>query len=235
MNLEGGIPLPRNANEQGYDLQRVAREKLPEIEHDFLHIDGQDTEALKTWFGFLQATLDNPENYIDHGGAATVFSINETICIKMIANRHDSEYANLMNLGNTAQFEANIQARLNIFKEAGVRSPQLIMYIEGEKYHGVIMEKLNAVNLQKCLNGEQTFPELFNPEEFCFDLEEYLYALHDIKDLSHGDLYARNVMIDNVTGKPIVIDFGRSKFKNNQLKKDDLLRLQEITLALTKK
>lgn len=225
----------RNANSEGYDLNRIEGINLPKIEHDFLHIDGQDKEALKIWFKFLQKSLEDPENYMDHGGAGTVFSINETICIKMIINRHGSRFASIMNLGNTARFEANTQASLNIFTEAGVRSPQFIMYLEGIDYHGVIMEKLNAVNLQKCLNGQQTFPEIFDPQEFCFDLEEYLYALHDIKDLGHGDLYARNLMIDNATGKPIVIDFGRSKFKHGDVKRDDLVRLKEIISTLTKK
>lgn len=222
----------RNTDSGGHDLQRIERNALPKIEHDFLHVDGQDRENLKRWFDYLQGKLDDPENYIDHGGAAVVFSVNETICIKMVTDRHNAQNSSLFNLGNNACVEARIQEKLSSFETAGVRSPKLIMYIQGEKYHGIIMEKLNATNLNKCLQKEVPFPEKFNPQEFYFDLDEYLYALHDEKDLGHGDLYARNIMIDNATGKPIIIDFGRSEYAKKSSKQDDRIRLDEIGKSL---
>lgn len=228
MNLEGGVPAPRNANEQGYDLQRISKEKLPKIEHDFIYIDGHDKEILQSWFDYLQEVLDDPESYLDHGGAAIVFTINETICIKMIINRHDADNASMFNLGNTAEVEMRLQELMSSVEVAGVRCPKPILYLHGKKYHGIIMEKVNAVNLQKCINGEQEFPPTFNAEEFCFDLEEYLYEMNDMHNLAHGDLYPRNIMIDATTGKPIVIDFGRSKLKSEILKHDDKTRLKEI-------
>ncbi len=237
MNLESREPivsLPKNSNEKGYDLERMAREELPVIQHDFLHIDGQDKEALKQWFRYLQTILNNPENYMDHGGAAVVFSINETICIKMILDKHNSENAHLFNLGNTAEKEMRIQERLEKLSVAGVRCPKTILFLEGDKYHGIVMEKLDAVNLQKCLNGEQIFTSSFEGQEFLYDLEEYVYAMHDDYDVGHDDLYSRNVMIDNKTGKPIIIDFGRSKIKNENAKQEDKKRLQEITTAIHK-
>lgn len=228
MNLETRIPTVRNANEQGYDLQRVSRESLPKIEHDFLHIDGHDREILQKYFDFLQEVLDDPENYLDHGGAAVVFTINDSVCIKMIINRHDAENASMFNLGNTAEAEMRLQESMSEVVVAGVRCPKPILYLHGKKYHGIVMEKVHAVNLQKCLNGEQTFPESFNAEEFCFDLEEYIYEMNDTYNLAHGDLYPRNVMIDITTGKPIVIDFGRTKSKNEALKREDKTRLKEL-------
>lgn len=218
----------KNSTEDGYDLQRVARESLPRIEHDFLHIDGQDKELLRQWFDYLQRTLDNPENYLDHGGAAVVFTINDTICIKMITNRHDSDNAQIFNLGNTAEQEMRFQEKVATISIAGVRCPKPILYLHGKNYHGIVMEKLNAVNLQKCFNGDERFPNSFDPEEFGFDLEEYVYTLHDEHNISHGDLYARNVMVDTESGKPIIIDFGRTKHQSEHLKKDDKIRLEEI-------
>lgn len=232
MNLEGGVPSHRNSNEQGYDLQRLERERLPKIEHDFLHIDGHDLEVLQSWFNYLQDILDDPESYLDHGGAAIVFRINETICIKMIINRHDANNASMFNLGNTAEVEMHLQLRMSKITVGGVRCPVPILYLHGKKYHGIIMEKVNAVNLQKCLNKEQEFPASFDAQEFCFDLEEYVYEMNDVHDLAHGDLYPRNVMIDEITGKPIVIDFGRSKLKNELLKRDDKLKLNDLFAIL---
>lgn len=228
MNFEGHEAIPKNANEQGYDLQRISREKLPKIEHDFLHIDGQDKELLQAWFDYLQDILDDPDSYLDHGGAAVVFTVNETICIKMIINRHDTDNASMFNLGNTAEAEMRFQESMSSIEVAGVRCPKPILYLHGKKHHGIIMEKVDAVNLQKCINKEQEFPELFNAEEFCFDLEEYIYEMNDTHNLAHGDLYPRNVMIDKKTGKPIVIDFGRAQSKNEILKRDDKTKLKEL-------
>lgn len=228
MNPEIGAPVVRNTTEEGYDLLRVSKEKLPKIEHDFLHIDGQDRELLQAWFDYLQDILDDPESYLDHGGAAVVFTINETICIKMIINRHDADNASMFNLGNTAEAEMRLQEMMSPIKVAGVRCPKPILYLHGKKHHGIIMEKVDAVNLQKCINKEQEFPESFNAEEFCFDLEEYIFEMNDSNNLAHGDLYPRNVMIDKLTGKPIVIDFGRTKFNNEMLKRDDKTKLKEL-------
>ena len=218
----------RNSTTEGYDLQRAEKEHLPKIEHDFLHIDGHDREILQQWFDYLQGILDDPENYLDHGGAAVVYSVNETICIKMIVNRHEAENSHIFNLGNTAETEMHLQEKISGVEIAGVRCPKPILYLHGKKYHGLVMEQVDAVNLQKCLNHDQEFPSLFNAQEFCFDLEEYIYSLNDDHDLAHGDLYPRNVMINKITGKPIVIDFGRSKLKDETLKRDDRAKVREI-------
>lgn len=228
MNMENISGPIKNSTLEGYDLQRVEKERLPKIEHDFLHIDGHDREILQQWFDYLQEILDDPENYLDHGGAAVVYSVNDTICIKMIINRHDAENAQMFNLGNTAETEMHLQEKAARIEVSGVRCPKPILYLHGKKYHGVVMEQVDAVNLQKCLNGDQKFPSSFNAQEFCFDLEDYIYSLNDDHNLAHGDLYPRNVMIDNATGKPIVIDFGRSKLGDESLKKDDKDKMKHV-------
>jgi tRNA A-37 threonylcarbamoyl transferase component Bud32 len=106
--------------------------------------------------------------------------------------------------------EARIQERMNDLVVGGVRSPQLVQYIQGETWHGLIMERLNAVNLQYVLNRKAPLPEQFNKDKFLQSLGDFLEETHERKKIYHGDLFPRNVMIHNETGDARVIDWGRS-------------------------
>ncbi len=52
------------------------------------------------------------------------------------------------------------------------------------------------------------FPTSFDPHIYFEKLTNFINKLHSEKGIYHRDLKARNVMIDNETGNPIVLDFG---------------------------
>lgn len=52
------------------------------------------------------------------------------------------------------------------------------------------------------------FPETFNVNIFFEKLEKFIKKMHSEVGVYHRDLFARNIMIDNETGNPIVLDFG---------------------------
>jgi tRNA A-37 threonylcarbamoyl transferase component Bud32 len=93
---------------------------------------------------------------------------------------------------------------------------------------------LDAVNLQLVINGDEMMPDNFNKEEFFDSLGEYVGEMHFQKNIAHGDLYARNIMVDRVTGKPYVIDFGRSVNMTN-LSKQERIKKEDANFHLMDK
>jgi hypothetical protein len=193
--------------------------EIPRIEHDFLHLDDMDRVNLERYFDYLQRRISDPSRFMDKGGAGSVFNVNDSICIKMIEDRQGLEERRAreedrepfhLDLGNRPHMEARIQERMNDLVVGGVRSPQLVQYIQGETWHGLIMERLNAVNLQYVLNRKAPLPEQFNKDKFLQSLGDFLEETHERKKIYHGDLFPRNVMIHNETGDARVIDWGRS-------------------------
>jgi tRNA A-37 threonylcarbamoyl transferase component Bud32 len=216
MNSAPSDPLGEDDSIE-FDLAQI--ESIPQIEHDFLHFDALDREHAQRYFVYLQRRISDPARYMDKGGAGTVFNINDTVCIKMVEDRWRLEEVRAreegrqlykLDIGNRPVMEARIQEEVASLFVDGVRAPHLTQYIPGEFWHGIVMERLNAVNMQRCLAGLDIFPENFDPNRYMDALGSYLEALHDEKSIYHGDLEPRNVMIDKETGSPYVIDFGRS-------------------------
>lgn len=63
-------------------------------------------------------------------------------------------------------------------------------------------------------------PESFNPQLFFDKLEDFVIRLHEEKGIYHRDLHSRNILIDNETGDPIVIDFGDASYPSLDEKYD---------------
>lgn len=180
---------------------------------------------------------ENPENYIDKGGAGIVYRVPQMqhVCIKIMQNRHEKPHAHLLNLVNTPHQEALITEELTQFSHRGVRSPTYIGFINSSA-HGfgaIVMEELAAVNLNHVLHGKQPVPPGFDADKFMGALEEYLDELQVTRGILHGDMADRNVMIDFETGLPRVIDFGRSLYISRipQSERGDKVRADERRLA----
>lgn len=122
----------------------------------------------------------------------------------------------MYDLGNSPEEEAIIQNMLNDFEVEGVFVPTIRAEYHGRESSAIIMEKLDAVNLQLALIGEEEMPASFSLDDFSDRLEKYVSAMHQKKGIVHKDLEARNVMVDRKTGFPRVIDFGRSKTRDQQ-------------------
>jgi len=157
---------------------------------------------------WLEKHVKDPEKFIGVGGAGKVFRLDNQ-CIKMMINRHNQPGSDKYNLGNTAQKEANIQAHLSDLVVDGVYCPKVVGFYEGEKNCAIVMEELDAVNMQLVLNGKEELPKGFDNDIFFERLEDYLSEMHE-RGVVHKDLDPRNIMIDINTGLPRVIDFGRA-------------------------
>lgn len=126
-------------------------------------------------------------------------------------NRHVSNDGIKYNLGQSPAGEFSIMELLHGFSCDGVRTPVAESLIESGDTSAIVMEKLDAVNLQHVLNGQVSMPEGFDFKKFSESVESFLNAMHEEKGVAHMDLYPRNIMIDIKTGKAYVIDFGRAE------------------------
>ncbi len=212
---------------------------------DFVY-SGHESEAennAKKYLEYLAHLVEDNDNYIDHGGAGKVYDLGDRNggCLKIMKNRHLSKNSDMFNLGRTPLQEFQIMERLHGLSRLGCRAPVAEMCIETGDTAIIIMEKLEAVNLQHVFNGTKELPDGFDYELFYKALEDFIDAMHKERGVAHQDLYPRNVMIDLESGLPYVIDFGRSVIldKDNESKwrdhtEDDWAKYDEIFFGLEK-
>lgn len=156
----------------------------------------------------IERIVNNPERKIGEGGIGEVFHTSKGLCVKLMKTTPDRAGGR-----NHVSVEAELQLRLASLNIEGVRVPRCYGFWaaeSGNERHGIIMEQLDAVNLQLALNGTDKFPPNFNPELFADLLEQFVAEVH-VQGILHNDMWPRNVMIDRNTGKPYLIDFGNSK------------------------
>jgi len=83
-----------------------------------------------------------------------------------------------------------------------------------EEAHMTRMEKINGASIQDLIMHHEFYKELIETldlEKITLQLETILAQLHD-QEFVHGDVSIRNIMIDEETGEPRLIDFGTSGF-----------------------
>lgn len=187
------------------------REKGPKVElelYEQVEMPGETVESLRAK---LEEVMSNPDNLLGVGGIGEVFSIGDRFCVKMMKVTPDRTIGGTR---NPVAREVEIQSVLEDLEVDGVRVPKCFGYWEAALDDGlragIIMEQLDAVNLQLVLNGVEAAPEAFDPETFHEDLQAFLEEMHE-RNILHNDLFPRNTMIDRNTGKPRLIDFGNSR------------------------
>lgn len=151
-----------------------------------------------------------PPNFLGNGAVAEVYQLanRKGVCAKIV--KDFDKYKE----GNTIHQEAKFLEKLNGFEVDGVRSPELVCTVSTINTYAILMEELDAVNFRRVLEGHDKLPESFDFNTYFSKLRNYLNNLHE-KGIYHQDFVLRNMMIDNKTGDPYVIDFGKAENKDD--------------------
>ncbi len=201
---------PENGPDHPTDIEKS--EVAPDLRiFKRAHLESQDIRAIQMELAEMKR---DPKRYIDRGGTGTVHRFAKRLCVKVLEPRSTSPRANIMKLGNPVDVEAAFLSDLANLEVKGVRVPVCFgFWREGPKSleAGILMEELDAENLQHVLNRKAPLPNSFQADRFMSALENFIEMMHTKEGIFHGDLAPRNIMIDRTSGMPRVIDFGRAR------------------------
>jgi tRNA A-37 threonylcarbamoyl transferase component Bud32 len=164
--------------------------------------------------------LIHSANSIGKGATAEVFASKTSpgVCYKIIRNNSECRFR------HSAHDEGSLLAKAKeISKQSGVKVP--IPYysivtknIDGKEFEVLVMERLNSASIKEILSNELDVPENFDFKKFSSEIEKFFLKLHE-QGIYHRDAHGGNIMIENETGAPCIIDFGGSIL--NELSAED--------------
>lgn len=136
------------------------------------------------------------------GRAADVFAMPESsVCLKRTGPK------NLNYATNSAAEEVSLMTAAT--KITSLRVPKPVLSIELEDGGLILMEKIDGFSLRDFYEQEMALPKAFNFDLFWAKIEQGIVDLNN-SGLHHRDLHEGNIMIEEETGEPVVIDFGLS-------------------------
>lgn len=154
-------------------------------------------------------SANDASNFLGDGNVAEVYHVNgsKQVCAKIV--KRDRE---MYQKSNSIHKERQFLDDVRDIKVLGARAPKAYASIAVDSGIVMLMEELPASSLQMVMDGKAFLPETFSAEDFFEAVLAYVQELHR-QGIYHRDIAPRNIMVDNITGTPYVIDFGRSKSK----------------------
>jgi len=163
----------------------------------------------------IRETFGDPHHFLGNGRVAEVYELPLAphLCVKYV--KDNDAYSE----GNHLRTEFAFLEDLREFSKASVRSPlPYFIRIHPSEGHSYGMEKIHGKSLSQILERpaeNSALIELFkmaDRAQIKVQLLEYIKALHENFKITHGDLFLRNIMMDN-EGNLYVIDFGKAKIE----------------------
>jgi tRNA A-37 threonylcarbamoyl transferase component Bud32 len=161
----------------------------------------------------IREVFGDPLHFLGNGFTAEVYElpIAPHLCVKYI---HDQE---AYNLNNHLRIEYAFLEELREFRHAMVRTPlPYFLRIHPSEGHAYGMERIPGKNLSQILERPADNLDLIaviknlDREQVKKNLLAYITELHKKFNITHGDLFRRNIMVDP-EGNFYVIDFGKAK------------------------
>lgn len=179
----------------------------------------------------INRTYGDPRYFLGNGAVAEVFEfpIGEGLCVKYVKNQ------DAYNEGNHFRTEFSFLEDLCNFSVDNIRTPvPYFLRIHPSDGHSFGMELIKGKSLSVILERPEQNHELINMvkgldrDKIKKALSNYVRILHEKFKITHGDLFMRNLMVDE-DGNFYIIDFGKAK--TEQLGEDhELRREKDITL-----
>jgi tRNA A-37 threonylcarbamoyl transferase component Bud32 len=164
---------------------------------------------------YIQKTFGDPHHFLGNGRVAEVYEIPNAphMCVKYVKDQV------AYNDDNHMRTEYGYLEDLSSFVVNGIRAPKpYFVRIHPSEGHSYGMERINGKSLSQILERPAENEELIkmlkemDKSKVRANFESYIKTMHEQFGLTHGDLFMRNLMVDN-EGNFFVIDFGKSKIE----------------------
>jgi tRNA A-37 threonylcarbamoyl transferase component Bud32 len=184
----------------------------------------------------IKDTFGDTNYFLGNGRTAEVYTLPVAphLCVKYIYDQ--AAY----NENNHMRTEYEFLDRLHSFQVNNIRTPHpYFIRIHPSEGHTYGMEKIAGENLSRILEQPTMNVELIRQlkesdrDAIENDLATYVAALHETFNITHNDLFQRNIMVDG-DGRFYIIDFGKAKYQelgddHEQLRNSDIaLLISEI-------
>ncbi len=173
-------------------------------------------EEIQSVTNTVQNTFGDMNYFLGNGYTAEVYElpIAPHLCVKFIHNQ------DAYNENNHLRKEYEFLEQLRSFTYGGIRTPiPYFIRIHPSEGHSYGMERIIGKSLSQILEKPEENDELvqiaknMNRKEVEDRLIGYIAALYEQFHITHGDLFLRNIMLDE-NGEFRIIDFGKAKLEN---------------------
>jgi serine/threonine protein kinase len=186
---------------------------------------------------FIEFLLNNRSSFLGEGQTAKVHSHTENpdLCFKIIGTRSaagkqlpkptipitttaspgslEGQFNSLEKEGDFLNIIQDMRGNVIIPKAYAwamhIHEDEGATYTNREELSIMLMERIHGPSLRNILEDDAVIPETFEPTTFFDSLRNFLRDMHE-RGIFHRDLHDGNIMIDEKTGKPVIIDFGKS-------------------------
>lgn len=202
----------------------------PNFEVAKRYIESSDAEKL---IRCLENLIRDKGYGIGEGANAEVFSFEDErlglICVKKMLGNPKFKI-------NDEEVEFNLQEEL---WKRGVKVPRPLLVAQNtttkDKY--IMMQRIIGPTLGDVLDKKLHMPESYNQEKFWNTMQKNIDLMHNVsglpgKRIHHRDLHSFNIMIEEQTGDPVIIDFGSagvSFYSDEDIYRQDLHMYDQTT------
>jgi|GEM_PF-5665964 serine/threonine protein kinase len=196
------------------DIAEIVAERKQIVNETFIPIESAENglfaEHTKRQGQILKVVAESvkqaKEESLGFGNVAKVAKIKKypKYCYKVITNPTDYKEE------NNVKIEMELLALSRNINKSKVKIPRPIYCLANRETHMYVMETMDAAPLVSLfLEENKKALEKFEIEKFFNELQKCLDELH-AKGIHHRDIHLGNVMVDFKTGRPCLIDFGKS-------------------------